>query len=160
MKKEHQIERLENIALLPCTTDAGGDHKIRLLAIDKSENPRLFRNISLPVYYRNQKSAWVSCEIFAEWFHKEFISKKNLQSKNLKKKALMLFDNISAYWIGEGLSDDDHISIIFFPPNCTALIQPMDQNGIYNVKVNYRNRLTPTSMIWIEEFQIFCLVLE
>ncbi|GBN85312.1 hypothetical protein AVEN_162484-1 [Araneus ventricosus] len=36
---------------------------------------------------------------------------------------------------------DDEISAVFLPPNMTALIQPMDQNVIQNIKLGYRKLL-------------------
>ncbi|KAJ8932097.1 hypothetical protein NQ314_014946 [Rhamnusium bicolor] len=34
-----------------------------------------------------------------------------------------------------------NFSVLFLPPNCTALLQPMDQNLIQNIKVSYRKGL-------------------
>lgn len=39
------------------------------------------------------------------------------------------------------LNFDPNFRVMFLPPNCTALIQPMDQNLIQNIKVAYRKKL-------------------
>lgn len=39
------------------------------------------------------------------------------------------------------VSEDSHMFAMFLPPNITACIQPMDQNVIQNVKLNYRKSL-------------------
>ncbi|GBO38008.1 hypothetical protein AVEN_61865-1 [Araneus ventricosus] len=43
--------------------------------------------------------------------------------------------------IKELYSDDGEISAMFLPHNTTALIQPMDQNVIQNIKLGYRKLL-------------------
>ena len=90
---------------------------------------------ALPVKYYVQKNARVDSEIFADWFHEEFVPavKKHLSEKSLPFKALLLLDNAPAHpdksvWI----SSDKSIKAMFLPPNTTALIQPMDQ-GVLEV---------------------------
>jgi hypothetical protein len=51
-------------------------------------------------------------------------------------------DNFPGHPSAEELrSDDCNILAMFLPPNTTALIQPMDQNVIQNIKLNYRKSL-------------------
>lgn len=38
-------------------------HKLSLLDISKSKNPRTFKNINLPVDYKNQSKDWISSNI-------------------------------------------------------------------------------------------------
>lgn len=149
----------DRITFMPCA-NASGRHKLRLLVIGKSKNPRPFKNIQLPVYYRNQKSAWVNQAIFKEWFHNEFVPsvKKHLRNSNFEEKALLVLDNASAHRPDQELaSHDGNIQVMFLPPNCTALIQPMDQNVIQNVKVTYRKRLLQEVLLQEDENIARCL---
>ncbi|XP_060845640.1 jerky protein homolog-like [Rhopalosiphum padi] len=65
----------DRLIIAPCS-NADGTHKLPLFVIGKSKKPRAFKNInlsSLPVYYRNQKSAWMDCYLFKSWFIDEFV---------------------------------------------------------------------------------------
>ncbi|GBN91253.1 hypothetical protein AVEN_172873-1 [Araneus ventricosus] len=55
---------------------------------------------------------------------------------------LLLLNNCPGHPSAEELfNDDDEISAMFLPPNTTALIQPVDQNVIQNIKLGYRKLL-------------------
>ena len=48
----------EKVTLMPCT-NATGEHKLPLMLIGKSRNPRCFKNFVLPtMYYRSSTNAW------------------------------------------------------------------------------------------------------
>lgn len=134
----------ERITFMPCA-NASGTHKLPLLVIGKAQKPRAFASVrKLPVQYMGQKNAWVTRSIFLEWLKTYFIPevKKYLSKKNLPLKALLLLDNAPAHPIDEDLqSIDEDFTVLYMPPNCTALIQPMDQNVIQNIKVNYKKKL-------------------
>lgn len=79
-----------------------------------------------------------------EWMKEHFIPevKRFLSKKNLPLKALLLLDNAPAHPLEDDLkSIDENFTILYMPPNCTALIQPMDQHVIQNIKVNYKKKL-------------------
>ena len=83
-------------------------------------------------------------EIFADWFHKEFVSavKRYLSEKSLPVKALLLLDNAPAHPDESVLiSSDESIKTISLPPNTTALIQPMDQGVLESLKRLYLKAL-------------------
>jgi len=129
----------ERITIMPCM-NASGNHQLPLMIIGKSKNPRCFRNEILPkVHYRSSKNAWQTRLLFKEWFEKVFKPEVTefLEKKNLPVKAILLLDNASCH---EDLSTED-FQIIFFPPNTTALIQPLDQSVIGSLKVSYRKKL-------------------
>ncbi|XP_049861744.1 uncharacterized protein LOC126355469 [Schistocerca gregaria] len=67
----------ERITVIPCS-NADGTHKLPLFVTVKSKKPRAFKNINLsflPVYYHNQKSAWMDCNLFkSSFFSKKYIS--------------------------------------------------------------------------------------
>lgn len=125
-------------------SNAAGTHKIPLFVIGKSAKPRAFKNLnpsSLPVYYRSQKSAWMSSDLFSEWFESEFVPKvkRHLKSINLPIKAILVLDNAPTH-PDKVTCDTADIKIIFLPPNVTSLIQPMDQGVIETFKRRYRRK--------------------
>lgn len=131
----------ERITALICA-NATGSHKIKLLIIGKSKNPRKLAGIThLPVAYKDQKNAWMDQDIFMYWFKTVFVPSvmNELEAKGAKEprkeKVILLIDNCRAHptEIQYG-----NITVMFLPPNVTSLIQPMDQGIIQNLKMNYR----------------------
>lgn len=131
----------ERITFMPCA-NASGSHKLRLLVVGKSAKPRAFGNSLIPVSYRGQKKGWITKDLFREWFHTEFVPavRKKLRELNLPPKALLLLDNAPGHPV-DLKSDDNQICVMYLPPNCTPLIQPMDQHVIQAIKLFYRKDL-------------------
>lgn len=76
----------------------------------------------------------------------------------MEEKALLILDNATAHRPEEELmSDDQRVVVLFLPPNCTALIQPMDQNLIQNIKINYRKWLLQEILAKHNENIAICL---
>lgn len=115
-----------------------GSDKLKLLVIGKSAKPRCFKNIdisSLPVKYSNNKTAWMTSEIYESWLH-EFDRKFQKQNR----KVLFFLDNCPAH--PKILSQQlKAIHVVFFPPNMTSKLQPMDQGVIKNIKHLYRKKM-------------------
>lgn len=110
-----------------------GTEKLKLLVIGKSRKPRCFaKNQKLPVHYYANKKAWMTGSIF-EKHMMELDKKFNEQNRSV----LFLIDNCSAHpkTVASKLKS---IKLVFFPPNMTSKVQPMDAGIIKNVKVNYR----------------------
>lgn len=133
----------ERLTIATCS-NANGTHKLPLFVIGKSQKPRAFKNInlsSLPVYYRNQKSAWMDCALFKSWFYDEFVPtvEKHLKAEKLPVRALLLLDNAPSHPSQEELVKRE-IKTAFLPPNITSLIQPMDQGVIEWLKRRYRRK--------------------
>lgn len=63
----------QRITFLGCT-NAAGSHNLKPLIIGKSKQPRCFKNFNNPVIYRGNKSAWMTLEIFKEWFFKHVVT--------------------------------------------------------------------------------------
>ncbi|XP_052749794.1 jerky protein homolog-like [Galleria mellonella] len=123
----------ERVTILPCA-NAAGTHALKMVVIGKSNKPRAFKNIDLPVHYYGQKSAWMTKDLFKKWFDECFVPevRKWLKDHNFPQKALLLLDNAPGHPSEEELTTEDKcITAMFLPPNCTALIQPMDQNIIH-----------------------------
>lgn len=57
----------DRITALLCT-NADGSHKITPLTIDKSKNPRPFKNFILPLNYTSSTNAWMIKITFKHWF--------------------------------------------------------------------------------------------
>ena len=111
------------------------------MVIGKSKKPKAFKNIhvqSLPVYYKNQKSAWMDADLFKKCFFDEFVYNMEtfLRSQNLPKKAILLLDNAPSHPNDDELVSGD-IKTIYLPPNVTSLIQPLDLGVLENMKRNY-----------------------
>ncbi|VEN43486.1 unnamed protein product [Callosobruchus maculatus] len=149
----------DRITVAPCS-NADGTHKLPLFVIGKSKKPRAFKNLnpsSLPVYYRNQKSAWMDCNLFKSWFFDEFVPsvEKNLKEKKLPARAILLLDNAPSHPPEQELVKGD-IKALFLPPNVTSLIQPMDQGAIEWLKRRYRRKYISSILEKSEQgFNIF-----
>lgn len=132
----------DRVTFMPCCNATGG-HKLPLLVIGKFSKPRAFKNVDLPVIYRASSRGWMNKDLFSEWFKTCFIPsvKRHLANINKPMKALLLLDNAPSHPPEEELNSDPNFQVLFLPPNCTAVIQPMDQNLIQNIKVRYRKLL-------------------
>lgn len=142
--------RKERLTLMPCT-NASGSHKLKLMVVGKAKKPRPFKNLKvedLPVVYKAQSRAWVSREVFKDWYSNNFVPsvKEFLKKNNCPQKALLLLDNAPGHPLEEEeemkvKTKDGSIEIMFLPKNTTALIQPLDQNVIKTLKMHYKKRL-------------------
>ena len=70
-------------------------------------------------------------EIFNEW-----LQKIDNQFRSQNRNILLLADNFSGHKVTTKLTN---VNVQFYPPNCTAKIQPMDQGVIANFKHFYRS---------------------
>ncbi|XP_045463820.1 tigger transposable element-derived protein 6-like [Harmonia axyridis] len=121
----------ERLTILHCVNLAG--EKEKLLVIGKTKKPRAFKNINvsdLPVFWRSNKKAWMTCTIMEEWL-KNFDRRMGME----RRKILLFLDNASSHPKDIRLTN---IQIIFLPPNCTSVVQPLDQGIIRNFKTFYR----------------------
>lgn len=137
----------QRLTVLACS-NAAGTNKLPLMVIGKSAKPRALKNMnmnSLPVYYRNQTKAWMTGNLFKEWFEKKFVpSVTRFNEENgLPPRALLLIDNAPSHPSDMQLVCRD-IKAIFLPPNVTSLLQPMDQGVLQNIKLSYRKMLLQT----------------
>lgn len=133
----------ERVTILVCA-NATGTHKIPLLLIGKSKKPRCFKNIRVPLIYKNQKSAWMSSEIFIDWYDNTFIPEVKKRQNEMGKEGnvLLLLDNAPTHPSAELLErENGKFKVKFLPPNVTSLLQPMDQSVIETLKRLYRKQL-------------------
>ena len=114
---------------------------MKLLVIGKAKKPRAFKNWdSNIVIWRKSTNAWITSEIFREWFYDYFVPTvtKYLKGKKLPVKAHLYIDNCPAH--PDSLSKGG-IVCKFLPPNTTSLIQPMDQGILRQMKSGYKKKL-------------------
>ena len=129
-----------------------GDDKIPLLVIGKSANPRCFKNVkTLPTQYENNKSAWMTSEIFKKWLTK--LDKRFLREN---RKVVMVMDNCPAH---PAMKELKAIELVFLPPNTTSHTQPCDQGIIKNLKVHYRHQLIQRQLADIDSKSDFVFTL-
>lgn len=133
----------ERVTIMPCV-NATGKHKLPLVMIGKSKNPRCLKDVTLPLRYSSSKNAWQTSELFKNWFFDQFVPEVTtfLEDQNLPIRALLLLDNASCHCNETILkTPEGNIQVMFLPPNTTALIQPLDQHIIKAMKTNYRREL-------------------
>ncbi|KAG0426074.1 Tigger transposable element-derived protein 6, partial [Dictyocoela muelleri] len=106
--------------------------KLKPLVIGKSKNPRALKYVNLEtfnLYYRSNKTSWLTSSLFYEYIN-------NLNEKLFKegRKILLLLDNFS----GHKRENMTNIELMFFPPNCTSIIQPLDAIIINSFKFRFK----------------------
>ena len=93
--------------------------------------------------YKAQKNAWMNSEIFCEWYAKDFVPsvQSYCEREGKSGKVLLLLDNALCHPSIEILiAVYDDFKVVNFPPNVTALIQPMDQGVIEKLKRLYKKQ--------------------
>ena len=122
----------DRITVLLCCSFQG--EKLKPLVIGKSQRPRAFKQINLAsfiVTWKFNTKAWMTRVIFAEW-----LSDLNKSMILQKRKILLFLDNATSH----GHEDFSNVKLVFFPPNMTAEVQPLDQGIINALKLKYRKR--------------------
>ncbi|XP_055712593.1 tigger transposable element-derived protein 1-like [Phlebotomus papatasi] len=121
--------------------NADGSLKLKPVFIHRYKNPNILKCYAPelpPVSYKTQRKASMSSDLFISWFKNEFKPEveRFCEENHLPFKILLTMDNAPYHPTGIcGLFEE--ISVVFFPPNTTSLIQPMDQGIITNFKSYY-----------------------
>ena len=86
-----------------------------------------------------------SLQVFTDW------SKKvNEQFMSQQRNCLMLLDNASSHGVADTLITKvgsldafrlSNLLLLFLPPNCTSVVQPLDQGIIAAFKAHYKRKL-------------------
>ncbi|KFM64756.1 Jerky protein, partial [Stegodyphus mimosarum] len=129
------------LTILACA-NAAGTHKCKLFVIGKHTRPQAFKGVTiLPVIYRANKRAWMTRALMKDWFENHFIpeARQHLTSIGLPgdSKIVLIVDNCLAHTSLQVLAKDN-VSVLFFPPNCTSIIQPMDNGIVHTLKCKYK----------------------
>lgn len=118
--------------------------------IGKSENPRIFKNKDRNKFsctYSSQKNSWIDTPAF-----RKYLLEFNDMMVSQHRNVLLTMDNCRAHDITNlNLSG---VRVIFFPPNMTSRLQPLDQGIIKEVKSHYRKRLVKSAIQSIESGKI------
>jgi len=126
----------DRVTLYVCT-NADGSDLVPLSIIGSSEQPRCFRNHEKKLTYYNQKKAWSDTKTSKKWFA-DFV-------KHVKRRTnapvLLLMDNCAAHNDDTFKDVSGQVRVIFLPPNCTSVYQPMDCGVIAMIKKRYRHVL-------------------
>ena len=142
----------ERVTLMACA-NASGNHKLELVFIYKYQNPRALKHINkdkLPVVYYSQPKAWMTTELFDNWFHNHFIPAVSNYLKELGLEgAVLTMDNAPSHTKFSNLrsSADTKINCLFFPPNTTSILQPMDQGVLDTLKRHYRKKIMRNALL-------------
>ena len=111
--------------------------KLKPLVIGKAKNPRAFKQhginlANLPLTWTSNKKAWMMNVIFTQW-----LEESNVEMKRRGRKILLFVENASS----DGAAHLSNIRVEGFPPNMTAMAQPLDLGIIQTFKLNYRKEL-------------------
>ncbi|CAH2327285.1 tigger transposable element-derived 1-like [Pelobates cultripes] len=126
--------------------NASGDFRIKPLLVYHSQTPRAMRGISkssLPVIWKANRKAWITRDIFTEWFTDHFCPSMQCYCwrKGLEEKVLLIMDNAPSHPTNLAeLPTCIPVEVLFLPPNTTSLIQPMEQGMIATFKAYYLRR--------------------
>lgn len=127
----------DRVTVMVCA-NASGTHRMPLLMIGKSKNPRCFKGMNveaLPLVYTNQRNAWMDTEIFRSWYTGVFLPAVTVRHSATGKKCILVLDNAPTHPPAHELNSiSDLCSVVYLPPNVTSLIQPMDQGVIAKLK--------------------------
>lgn len=139
----------DRFTLLFCA-NAAGTFRCKPMMVYRSETPRALvkkRKDHLPVFWRSNKTAWVTQTNFKEWFLQSFVPevKSYLLRENLAFKVLLLLDNCKSHGDAVMLAHPN-VEVLFLPPNTTSLIQPMDQCVIATFKTYYLKRVVKSML--------------
>ncbi|XP_067144543.1 jerky protein homolog-like [Centruroides vittatus] len=115
-----------------------GTHRLPLLIVGKSKNPRCFKGIKkLPVIYKNQKNSWMDTRF----------KKHQLKTGNTGN-VLLSIDNAPSHPSNISLErENGKFKVVYLPPNVTSVLQPMDQEVIESFKRYYRKALLRMVML-------------
>ncbi|GFR27834.1 tigger transposable element-derived protein 1 [Trichonephila clavata] len=122
--------------------------------------------------WRSNQRAWITQDLFKEWLFKVCAPsiKYYFDTNDLPLKALLILDKAPGHpkdLKDNLLTDFPWLTVRFFPPNTTTLIQPLDQEVIAAFKKSYTRALfrrcfeacqfSPTMTLkkfWKEKFDI------
>ena len=124
-------EKFSKLRLTGLTALNAIGEKLPMFVIGKSTNPRCFKNIkALPCKYKSQAERWMESEIFTSWV-------KHLDRLMIAqgRKVVLIVDNCLAHPHIVGL---EVVELVYFHPNSTSKLQPMDQGVIRVLKAKYR----------------------
>ena len=117
--------------------NATGTCKVDPVVIGSAKKPRCFKDNPPTVPYFWQKNAWNDQVNYRKWWDTIFLPK--IRAWTTQPVALVI-DGFSGH--DENCIDpQQQVKVFKFPPNVTALYQPLDQGIIAALKTGYKSRL-------------------
>ena len=123
-------------------TNVTGTNRFKPIIIGKAKRPRCFSGNSMKdsfLYYSN-KTAWMNSSIF-----KDILEKFDAE---LSEPSLLLLDNFSGHMVNT--DNLNNLKLLFFPPNTTSKLQPLDQGIIYSLKRKFQTKICQEKIIMLE----------
>ncbi|KAI4456038.1 hypothetical protein MML48_8g00002744 [Holotrichia oblita] len=82
------------ISIMPCC-NASGAHKLNILVVANKKEPRIIRNLNLPINYLEKTHGYITQEIFTNWFFDHFApaTTEFLIKQRLPQVALLIIHN-------------------------------------------------------------------
>ena len=134
-----------NYSNLPLITGLFGatasGHKFKPLIIGRFANPGSFQQLTdqnksvsdLPIHYTHNRNAWMTADIFREWFVKGFQSEvEGMLDPDMKIQFIIescMSHRSSVTHRGHELQYlSPHITFQYLPPKCNPQIAPMDRS--------------------------------
>ncbi|XP_018430489.1 PREDICTED: tigger transposable element-derived protein 1-like [Nanorana parkeri] len=123
--------------------NVSGTLKLKPMLVYHSQTPRALKGLNkdmLPVYWKWNKKAWVTQEIFLDWYGNYFCPTvlRFCERNKLPPKALLLLGNAPGHPGNfDAVRTPLGVQIVYMPPNTTSLLQPMDQGVIATFKAYY-----------------------
>lgn len=114
-----------------------GSEKLKLLVIGPA-----FSKGSKRISYESNTNAWMTQFIFETW-----LRERGAEFTRKGRKALFIVDNCPAH--GE-IQELKSIHLEFLPANTAAILQPMDQGIIQNLKVFFRRHVVGRMMLCMD----------
>ncbi|MGH0138106.1 UNVERIFIED_CONTAM: hypothetical protein FKN15_001421 [Acipenser sinensis] len=130
----------DRVTLLACA-NTSGMHKLNSTLVGKAVNPNCFKHFaSLPVQYAWEENAWMTCDLFKDWFFNEFVPSvsRHLLERGLEPKALLVLDVAPCHPDETYLQTEDENFTCLFLPADNLLLQPMGQGILACLKLRFR----------------------
>jgi len=127
----------ERVTLVLCT-NATGSHKLPIAMIGTAALPMCFRGPgnACPLPYFSQKCAWMDTRVYKMWFTTVFLPA--VRDRHPGGNSALIMDNSATHDVHLAAPD---VTVLFLPPNTTAVYQPMDAGVIAAIKRRYKRRL-------------------
>jgi len=156
------------------TINMSGTDKRPAVLIGKASQPQCWSKSemkSLPVVYKHSNNAWMTGYLF-----EDYLIELNSAMRLLKKHIMLIVDGAGIIlllfsfllilslllYILSGphvLSEEieklcSYVRVTWLPPNCTAMIQPLDQGIIRALKALYRHLLLRHIIRYYEKYHV------
>jgi DDE superfamily endonuclease len=126
----------DRLTLVLCV-NATGTSKVPPLLIGSAKEPRCFRDGRPPCPYIHQNRAWMDRTAYRFFLFDVFLP---YIRETTTKKVALLMDNCAGH--NPAIVDPTgQVSVFFFPPNCTSVHQPLDQEIISSFKTLYKTEV-------------------